>query len=49
VRLFFLRRLRDERTFDSTTELMNQIRLDVEAGRTYFAEHPVRDLPLVLP
>ena len=49
VRLFFLRRLREERTFDSTTQLMNQIQLDVEAGRTYFGEHPMSDLPLVLP
>jgi riboflavin kinase/FMN adenylyltransferase len=49
VRLFFLRRLREERTFDSTTQLMNQIQLDVEAGRKYFGEHPVKDLRLVLP
>ena len=49
VRLFFLRRLREERTFDSTTQLMAQIRLDVEASREYFEERPVQDLPLVLP
>lgn len=49
VRLFLLRRLRDERTFDSTTQLMSQIRLDVEAGRAYFAQCPPDDLSLVLP
>jgi riboflavin kinase/FMN adenylyltransferase len=49
VRLFFLRRLREERTFDSTTQLMTQIRLDVEASREYFGEKSLRDLPLVLP
>jgi riboflavin kinase/FMN adenylyltransferase len=49
VRLFFLQKLREERTFDSTTQLMSQIRLDVEASRRYYAQHPVGDLPLVLP
>ncbi|MCG6949975.1 MAG: bifunctional riboflavin kinase/FAD synthetase [Acidobacteria bacterium] len=49
VRLFFLRRLREEREFDSTPQLMAQIRLDVEAARRYFDDRPLRDLPLVLP
>ena len=49
VRLFFLKRLRDERTFDTTTQLMAQIRLDVEAAREFFQTHPVEDLRLVLP
>lgn len=49
VRLFFLERLREERTFDTTTQLMAQIRLDVDSARNYFAQHPVEDLPLVLP
>ena len=48
VRLFFLQRLREERTFDSTTQLMAQIRLDVETSRRYFEQHPVKNLPLVL-
>lgn len=48
VRLFFLQRLREERTFDSTTQLMTQIRLDVEASRSYFVNTPVETLPLVL-
>ena len=48
VRLFFLQRLREERTFDSTPQLMAQIRLDVEASRKYFEEHSVEDLPMVL-
>ena len=33
VRLFFLKRLREEQTFDSTTQLMTQIRKDVKAAR----------------
>jgi riboflavin kinase/FMN adenylyltransferase len=49
VRLFFFDRLRDERSFDSTTELMTQIRRDVEAARDYFEARPLEDLPLVLP
>lgn len=49
VRLFFLRRLREERAFDSTTDLMGQIRRDVEVSREYFSERPVGELPLVLP
>ena len=49
VRLFFLRRLRDERAFDSTTELMVQIRRDVESAREYFAENRMETLKLVLP
>jgi len=49
VRLFFLQRLREERTFDSTTQLMAQIRLDVETSRNYFEQNPVGNLPLVLP
>ncbi len=49
VRLFFLRRLREERTFDSATRLMAQIRIDVESAREFFASRPVEELPLVLP
>jgi riboflavin kinase/FMN adenylyltransferase len=49
VRLFFLRRLREERTFDSATQLMAQIRRDVEAAREFFADRPFDDLRLVLP
>jgi len=49
VRLFFLQRLREERTFSSTTQLMSQIRLDVDRSRRYFEEHPVDTLPMVLP
>jgi riboflavin kinase/FMN adenylyltransferase len=49
VRLFFLKRLREERTFDSTTQLMAQIRRDVTSSREYFEEHPVESQSLVLP
>jgi len=37
VRLFFLRRLRDERVFPSSVELVAQISRDVEATRLHFA------------
>lgn len=49
VRLFFLRRLRDERAFTSTMQLMAQIRRDVEAAREVFAQNPIEDLELTLP
>jgi len=49
VRLFFLRRLREERAFDSTTDLMAQIRRDVESARTFFSENRIEDLKLVMP
>jgi len=37
VRLFFLKRLRDEMVFSSSMELVAQIRRDVEGARAYFA------------
>lgn len=40
IRLSFLSRLRDERTFASTMELTAQIKRDVEATRLYFAREP---------
>jgi riboflavin kinase/FMN adenylyltransferase len=49
VRLYFLQRLRDEKSFPSTTELMVQIRHDVETARAWFAERPVSGLELILP
>jgi riboflavin kinase/FMN adenylyltransferase len=49
IRLFFLLRLREERTFNSTTQLMSQIRLDVDRARRFFEKHPVDTQPLVLP
>jgi len=49
VRLFFLRRLRDEQAFNSTMQLMTQIRRDVETAREVFAQHPIEDLELILP
>lgn len=49
VRLFFLQRLRDEQAFDSTMQLMTQIRRDVAQAREVFALQPVEDLELILP
>jgi riboflavin kinase/FMN adenylyltransferase len=49
VRLFFLRRLRDEQTFSSTLQLMSQIRNDVDEARQHFASRPVESLELILP
>lgn len=49
VRLFFLERLREERTFASTAQLMAQIRRDAEEARRFFARQPVDELALVLP
>lgn len=41
IRLSFFDRLRDEQTFNSMLELTAQIRLDVEATRSYFANNPL--------
>ena len=49
VRLYFVRRLRDERSFESITQLMTQIRLDVGEARELFENRPIGALPLVLP
>ncbi len=47
LRLFFLRRVRDEQIFPTTVQLMTQIRKDVELTRLYFLNHPIEDMPLV--
>jgi riboflavin kinase/FMN adenylyltransferase len=49
VRLFFLRRLREEISFPSTVQLMAQIRQDVEATRLFFLQQPVESLELITP
>lgn len=48
VRLFFYRRVRDERVFPSSVELVSQIRRDVQAARLHFLQHGMRDSELVL-
>ena len=48
VRLFFYRRLRDERVFPSSVELVTQIRKDVETARQDFLAQGLRDGDLVL-
>jgi len=47
VRLFFLRRLRDEMVFGSSMELVAQIRRDVETSRLYFLQHGLPESDLV--
>lgn len=47
VRLFFLERLRDEQIFDSTFQLVSQVRRDVESARLYFLNNPIEALNLV--
>jgi riboflavin kinase/FMN adenylyltransferase len=49
VRIFFLARLRDEMHFVSTTQLMAQIRRDVDAAGEWFNSNSVEDLGLILP
>ena len=49
VRIFFLEKLREERTFPSTMELMTQIRSDVEEARAFFSDNRLEELPLILP
>ena len=45
IRLTFLKRLRDEKTFPSMLELTAQIGRDVEATRLFFAARGERALP----
>lgn len=47
VRLFFYERLRDERVFASSLELVAQIRRDVEAARAYFGQRGLAERELV--
>lgn len=47
VRLFFLRRLRDEMVFPSSVELVAQIGRDVETTRLYFAQQGLPEAELV--
>lgn len=42
VRVYFHELLRREKQFRSALELTNQIRLDIERSRRYFARHPIR-------
>jgi len=42
VRVYFHHLLRRERQFRSALELTQQIALDVEQSRRYFARHPIR-------
>ncbi len=48
VRLFFLRRLRDEQQFASSVELAAQVRKDIEATRMYFLNEGVPENELIL-
>lgn len=47
VRLFFYARLRDERVFGSSMELVTQIRRDVETARLYFLQRGLAEGELV--
>ncbi len=49
VRLYFVKRLRDEVSFPSTVQLMAQIQKDVEASRLYFLQHPVESQGFIVP
>jgi len=49
VRLFFVKRLRDEVNFSSTVRLMAQIQKDVEASRLFFLQHPVEAQGFIVP
>jgi len=49
VRLFFVKRLRDEVSFPSTVQLMAQIQKDVESSRLYFLQNSIEDLGFIVP
>ena len=49
VRLFFIKRVREEISFTTTVQLMAQIQRDVEATRLFFLQNPVEGLDLITP
>lgn len=49
VRLYFIKRLRDEVSFPSTVQLMAQIQMDVEASRLFFLQNPVESQGFIIP
>jgi len=49
VRLFFLQRLRDEKLFASSMDLVSQIHRDAEAARMYFLVQGIPFAELVAP
>ncbi len=49
VRLYFIKRLRDEVSFPSTVQLMAQIQKDVEASRLFFLQNPVESQGFIIP
>lgn len=49
VRLFFVKRVREEVSFSTTVQLMAQIQKDVEATRLFFLQNPIEDLDLITP
>jgi riboflavin kinase/FMN adenylyltransferase len=49
VRLFFLKRQRDEISFSSTVQLMAQIQRDVESTRLFFLQNPIETMGLIVP
>ena len=49
VRLFFIKRIREEISFSTTVQLMAQIQKDVEVTRLFFLQNPVEGLDLITP
>jgi len=49
VRLFFIKRVREEISFSTTVQLMAQIQKDVEATRLFFLQNPIENLDLITP
>jgi len=49
VRLFFVKRLRNEVSFPSTVQLMAQIQQDVEASRLYFLQNSIESHGFIVP
>jgi riboflavin kinase/FMN adenylyltransferase len=49
VRLYFIKRLRDEVSFPSTVQLMAQIQKDVESSRLFFLQNPVESQGFIIP
>jgi len=47
LRLYFIKRLRDEIKFEKVQDLRNQVMIDIEEARNFFSKNPVEKIPLI--
>ena len=47
LRLYFIKRLRDELKFEKVQDLRNQVMSDIEETRRFFLKNPIEKIPLI--